>query len=1491
MSDLSLSGTLKGEHVQDALLVLEPRNGGDAQAQANGVFLVEQYKTRNGGTWSIAEIESIIFDLVKSVPQNLPQNANYRFVTDGRPGRLKGLELFLADIRGCANVEEIDDETEKKFSSELIVTNRRYFDRLIQNTTLCEQYSAFDANSRLLHLLKHLHLDFEQSGEVRATGVEKLLRKYAPDLGSERHVREHLVGKLMEILSREEQRLDLENINQLFRDVGLNPERVTRFANLAETMSATTRRRLSKMKYLSDLDVRNPPPWPADKSVLLIAGVSGTGKTWQLGSLLEALCNERQIVTLLTSAESKNDALRQAAQDFWTIGLGDTSNKSLVAVTTFFNELRDGQLGAPLVIAIDDVQDVDLTRALVRQDWAALNVRLVMTVPRSIAQSIVYSDEESVHLHNVDRFSVDELDRLLGRYGQRWADLPPDLREQLRTPILAGLYCALPHTSFQRAPQSEYEILERLWTEIPRKARQDDAGVLLSMADRVLRGPGYPFPRSSWSEIGIASETVLDRLVAAGWLISDERGEVSFAHYRLLNWAAAKTIAERYLAGRTSFDDLMDALVPDSVVEERSMFVPLDYLLMDVFWLVSTDQQQSSQLSRILERIEDTMASGHEIDDLYIRLLPSLGQRVVNVLLDRLRIAIEGDKRGHTVDLIARSLAQLALQDHSDLGNAITGLLHDNSHERQQTAMVVLAGAPDVAHLDRLWRLHQQRVSDLEDRSERPASWYTDYEESMAALRVAVEIDPDWLRRQIRSANPNSEHISELAYLLVGMESSHAKDIWTDTRDTLFEKVDPKRPRSLLSCIGRFLDYSKKDFVIDHLGQTNDFAAGTALAALSALDPADTIDRLSDVDEGERYFYRNQWLPILLHTNPEATRLRILELAKGEAKGQRLIELLFWERPNQIDVASLEFILSELKSEIQVRKKETLSRNTNWPHHTFEFLSRISAPILLDVLFSKRCSELEWLITEVALSRIDGRSMDYDHTLENSRKILLKIGGDGITRLVLKELESEQFWGRHGGINWGYVRSDGSIIQALRRIACRPVSRDEGGKVISEDRQEFYLAVQRLGALGADKALVESVWQARMWELPLNLGWIRKSFGPMPEQLTRRVVETLTTPDQREEDQLVALSLAWISADNNLIPIVQEVGRNVPPHGLLARMACLALCELRDDSEFYKNFAVSLANTADNSYWGLSCLMALGSDGAKTLAGHLDTLTDKDITNIDSKFINFVFQSDSTKDLGLKFAHRICCSNGFALDARYDIAAEQDDPVLRDRIVDKAFTVRSSFNQQVYRAIQGLAKFDTPRAVEAIELALENHPSIERELCFLLARVDPSIAIEKLVETAVRTKRDGLRRAIGRTLRQLNPASVHRELVMRMSLDASDRKVAAELAGWVSTESVNIALRDLIDRDQNLGVRAAALDALDKHTEESILRELIAMFQCSGEKRRWAMLESILELADPFLLETRDDHLCIDGWLIEDTPPAFYLHATEVINQRKKKEK
>ena len=1050
------------QEVKNALLVLEPRNGGDAQSEAPDQYLVEQYKTRVNGTWALTDVETILRDLRKAVPSSLPANAHYRFVTDGRSGRLKAFKDFLDALKSVEGPDYLNNDEKRKFRSGLTVTDREFFDHIVTETRSGDPQQKAKERAVVFHLLSHFKMEFCVTSSSLIEKIEGILCSYVADLHDERGVRERLVGLLMDRLSKGEIRLNFTGLGSLLREADLNIERLRNLRRLPETMAELSQARLGRIGYQREKDVREVPDWPEEKPVLLITGESGAGKTWQLGKYLEGCAESRRAATLV-GAKTAEDILTWAARDIWQEGLGETSEKSLLAVSNFLRELAPNTTIPLLTVAIDDIQEVYVARDLIRRDWMRWRMRLILAVPDTVARALEHTDSETIHVHRVSDFSVNELDALLKQHGQQWADLPSDLKKLLCKPILAGLFVELPYTSFQDAPCSEYEIFEKFWEKIAAKCRPGDEGIVTALAAHMHEDKSYPLPRPEWQEIGLTDGN-LERLQAAGWLRSLENSEVEFVHDRLLNWAVAKYLARKFQRGELSVDDLYNTLVVKDKEQERRLFQRLGYVLMDTFWLLAAEDAGPRTLVQLMAKVDDYTFEN------YIRLLPTLGQRSVPILLKLLNRITPDSSRDYEVSLIRKALVNLAQQEKIKLGDEITALLKTSDRFQQSVAIAVLEAVPDPRHLDRLWELHQQHGDALDNKTD--GYKIGDYQASFAALRAGIKQDPKWLRNRILTADKNKERISELGYLLSGLDHTDAPIIWRDMSDVLMSKISQNKPRSLINCITRFEDHEKIDFVIEHLSCSEDFADMAALEALTILAPQEAIDRLIEVKANSRNFNRNQWLPHLLRIHPEHTRQKILELAQSAMRGYWLIAEIFWERPDELDEATLRFVLRTLETDLR-DLRDSFAEEPFILNNPLEFLGRIACPKLLKILQAEAGGELERLIVEVAFSQLHTNSVDFNYILENARRILILIGGQGITTLINRELESEHFWVRYGGLKWAFVRADDCTIKQLTAIARRPIPRDTNGQPESGPFQEFHQAMTAIAALGADSVLVE----------------------------------------------------------------------------------------------------------------------------------------------------------------------------------------------------------------------------------------------------------------------------------------------------------------------------------------------------------------------------------------------------------------------------------
>ena len=531
---------------------------------------------------------------------------------------------------------------------------------------------------------------------------------------------------------------------------------------------------------------------------------------------------------------------------------------------------------------------------------------------------------------------------------------------------------------------------------------------------------------------------------------------------------------------------------------------------------------------------------------------------------------------------------------------------------------------------------------------------------------------------------------------------------------------------------------------------------------------------------------------------------------------------------------------------------------------------------------------MERLIVEVAFSRLHTDSNTFDPIRENARRILILMGGQGITTLINRELASEHFWVRHGGLNWAFVRADDRTIERLAAIARRPIPRDANGH-----SQEFRQAMTALAALGADSVLVETLMQTGVVDIsiPMDLADLRAHCGPMQNTLTNSALGLLQAPASPEDLQLTSLVIAWLSGDADLIPTVRTVLERSDPESQIAKYACIALQKLGDQSDDFARLAGNLTQTKENAEWGLNALVGLGNRGLEILQNWIQNQSSMEVTRNIDYVIRTLYRDAKTRQFAVDAAVSRCPNGGFTHYPLYDIAAESDNPDLRRQILDVAFAEHSQVIMEPLRAIQGLAKFDVDRAIEAIERGLQFYPKVERELCLLLVRIAPETAAEKLLDAIITIERESLIPAAGRALRRLDdPTVVAPSVIERMSIPSSRRESVAELAGWLSITEVTEALGDLAEHDRSISVRHAALAALERQRRKKMIYTLLEDFPSALPAHQWALLVALLEAADPYLLTDREDPLSIGQIFKEDIPRAFIHHAKKILGRRKQKE-
>lgn len=127
---------------------------------------------------------------------------------------------------------------------------------------------------------------------------------------------------------------------------------------------------------------------------------------------------------------------------------------------------------------------------------------------------------------------------------------------------------------------------------------------------------------------------------------------------------------------------------------------------------------------------------------------------------------------------------------------------------------------------------------------------------------------------------------------------------------------------------------------------------------------------------------------------------------------------------------------------------------------------------------------------------------------------------------------------------------------------------------------------------------------------------------------------------------------------------------------------------------------------------------------------------------------------------------------------------------------------------------------------------------------------------------------------------------MERELRTRLeSSDSRVRRVSVHIAGWQGPGFCDAELRRMAAEDPDDDIQWECLQALDRQNKERCVLELMATFQAAEGIARWSYLESILELGDPYLLNTEVDPLW-RGRILSPELGALEVHARFRLKQR-----
>ncbi len=1444
-------------------MVLEPSTGGDAQLQSAGL-LVEQYKVRSGKAWALADLlKGVLRDLRRAVPEALPERAVYRFVTTGHPGRDVAKLLACFDrLRLLKSPDQIDDTEASMYDGDPL-TDAAVFQRVCEWSRSSPAADLSAETHRVFHLVTNFEVDWEHKEEKILARIDDLLANvfYPPDIES---ARTNLLGRLLPLLSKKEVRLQRSEVLALFSRAGLDPSLPAKLAALAETLGAIAQDQIAADGYLRSRDVRAVVEWPADRPVLVITGETGAGKSWRLARLVHDLSARRELVTWSSAVGSVEEQLRQIGELVWNSGLQQHGERRIAALQLQYREWTS-KTGYWLTATVDDVRNADLACQLVqRQEWSLDGVRLAISAPLEIAADLRARFQSRVHVMKVEDFEVIELDSYLKAHDRRWAELPDDLKQLLKKPILAKLYAELPHSSF--APRNEYEIFSAYWERMRVRAGPDSAGFLLALASRVLDRSEYPVPRSQWTTFGV-DVAVIDRIIGQGWLRRTEADELLFSHDRLLNWAVAVEVARRVRSGSLPVAELAEFMLT-CLGDLRAFQRPLGYVTMDVFWLIANKPVPGLDLGALLRRIEDD----HRLSsNLYEDMLPTLGEPAISWLISRLKDVFSfHDAR----TVYQRSgLEKIAAQRDVDMGPGIVVLLDSGVVELQRIGLQLIARQPRRDYLDALWLLRG-----LHDLSGPEA--YLNAPAWAKAMRACAALDLEWLIARIKARGTTPANLSDLAYVIAGIETNDAVRLWAEVREELAARIPLSKSRGVLYCIRRFSDTRYVDYCQARLNEPADWVDVAALSALSRIAPDRAIEYLSGAAEHDVIHSSSNWLWELLERRPQELRDCVLQMARRASAVESTLRVLFDSCPDAMGSDLLTIYLDELEAELVRRATSPDGSKDDWLYKPLALVSRIHHPESLALLRRRQGSALEQMLEEAGIRRIGQSHGVVDGVLEGARLTLLRIAGESIRNLILAELGSDAYWGRHGGLLWAEVVGSAAAGR-LRRIALKSLDSSDHQ---SQSHQEAYFAFTKLAAIGADRDLVELIWQAGTECLSHDLPGLRgpNPIEPLLLESTRHALTAMETGDGQLER---AFAVAWLSADATLLPDIRARLPSLDVESRTAALAFHALFSLQDTSEECQAFGLRLLAREKSRWMGVNLLATFGERGLTHLKAHLEGRAPEKWDHLDHDIIEHLNGYDSTRQFAADSAAMSLSRRFRWLDTpSFEIAAGSSVSGTQDRIFEAAFAADRTVVGRAVEAARATRHFDPERALEAARLELAATVKTADSICRIAVDVAGDEAIEWLVAAAKSMPEDRLP-AIGRALRRIPAGRLTPALEMLLTeSDARVRRIGALLAGWCG-QPAETRLTSLLNSDPEGLVREASIDALRRRRRLAVCRDLLHSVPAEDGYSRWALLHAVIVATPAGLLTDRHDELWL-GHALNSLPESFVHFAQEQLRKK-----
>ncbi len=1489
VAEITLSGSLRGDEVRTARMVLEPRGGGgDARYYFGEDRIVEQYKTRSR-TWSIRSFcDDVLPDLLRAAELPAERATRFIFVTNADFGNLGPIQAFVQRLKAMPDESDpataLDDLIERRYGRGLLLTDRGLFKWIEEGTAPggddeepVESSDADEHRRRLVECVPNLEFRTGVSVEHFEQQVDEFLRRRVDAAESVRAKRDELCTILMRRVRTDESRLTPAD---LLQEAGIVARDLADSNGILRRCSEQLDVQLAWIQYDAALDVRDPPKLTSRATIA--SGSSGTGKTWTLAAqALRLVRSGLRCVLLRSSGDGERD-LDAAGAEIWNEWLGHTAPTTFGALAEYVRPTWRTIGEEPwLTILVDDVQSIEAARQLLRACFRHAGLHLVLAAAPEITEALARDAPHAPVVVPVGSFTIPEARRYFHLRGRAWEDLPSDVRTLVQRPILAQLYFdSDPGAGWH--PRSEYEILERAWRRC-REAREQvdhpgDSVVLRRLATMLIADPPSTYP---WT-LGVAQQAGLDdgvlrRLERVGWLRRRDGDRIEATHRRLLAWMVAEALDDARASRTMALSEVAEVTGELAQHRGRGESHGLDYVPLDLLWIATgEDRAGADDVVQIVEKLEEVGAHQGFLRDLYRRHLPSLGPRIAGSLQLRLERTSTGEPEDEYVRMLVADALSLVAQWHpDDVRPLINRLLSSPHYETRAIGVRLVRAAPAAEYLDAVWTHHKGVVETLG--GPREARDIRGYSSSAAAMRSAVRHSPDWLRHRISDSDPEHDPVHELVWFLMALREPEARAMWADLAEQLFQKVRPDKPRCLCEAIGRFADSTYEAFLREHIGGDIDAASASAFTALSAIDPLAAIAEISQVGPNHLYPTRSHWLPLLSHRAQDALLDALLARLDDPDYGWRWQVMVFQGNEDLAEPELIRGIAHRLA--VALRDVED-AESDHWLYHPLTFLGTIGRSEQIDVLRGLVGSDFETGLAKVAKRHADRSTNSRDHVLEACRVVLLRMEGSGITDLVNTELSSEQYWGRHGGLVWALARPNARTRRLLKGLSASEPRAPNG----NYDR---FRALECLAAVGDSGSVLEAV-RVRTDSVPTTLSHLLSTRRATP---WNRVQGAQRELGSASEDAIFrGLLVAWIARNSRLKDAVSGSLSRLSTESHLVPVALDALHAMGGVNESHLPRLQALLSSEHRAE-ALRSLAWLGSKEAIEVvraAAEARAGEPSDDWDLDAWLV--LWQVEGQRGFVQEQVRLRYNPRHDAGGRAYEILASLDDGPLVDTLYQAAFEDDPRTPVEVVRAAAALGERDSDAAFMGARRALFQCDTVRIAAARVAMSAGEPAQREQLLADVVAESRVAVNNALGRSLRTSTyrgTATAHL-IDLLSSGDEDERRGAASVGGWLPGIDLHEALRAAATDDPDPVVREAAHTAYIRGVTHEWATPRVQALPRLNRSRQWSEVDLFLERLDPFLLDAADDDLCLEPVLM-DSAPACLLHVQQKLRNAKKR--